>query len=145
MASIRILNGHKNLIFAAAVANSTGAQFEEKGEYIEISDSPELTIPHYEFTEVFGIRVSDSAWRSLLLNRTGYLKFFDDTEIVLCDDPPKQGQSNFLLRFPTVAEKKSAEEWAERAGYETLTDYILAAIDAFNRNWSEQATGKGDQ
>ena len=142
MASIKILKSHKNLIFAAAVSNSTGAQFEEQGEWIEISDSPELTIAHYDFTQVFGIRVSDNAWRSLLLNRTGYLKFFDDHEIILCDDPPKQGQGNFLLRFPTVAEKKSAEEWAERAGYESLTDYILASIDAFNRNWSEQVEKK---
>lgn len=139
MASIKIQNHHKNLLFAAALANSTGAEFEEQDTWIVISDSPELTIPHYEFSEIFGTRVSDNAWRSLLLNRTGYLKYFDDHEIVLCDDPPKQGQSNFLLRFPTPAEKRDAEEWAERAGFETLTDYILAAINDFNRSWSEQA------
>lgn len=142
MASIKITNSHKNLLFAAAVANSTGAEFEEQGDWIIISDSPDLTIPHYEFTEIFGNRVSESAWRSLLLNRTGYLKFFDDSEMILCDDPPKQGQANFLLRFPSPAEKRSAEQWAERAGYESLTEYILASVEAFNRSWVEKAGGQ---
>jgi hypothetical protein len=141
MASIKIKNNHENLIFAAAVANSTGANFEEQGEWIIIEDTPELTIPRYEFDDAIDFKADrdsdeiELAWRSLLLNRKGFLRFFDDHEIVLVDDPPKNGQSNFLLRFPTAAEKRQSEEWAERAGYDTLTSYILAAIDEFNKNW----------
>jgi len=49
MASITIIQGAKNLVFAAQVANETGAEFEEtqgderiEGGWIKISDSPTL-------------------------------------------------------------------------------------------------------
>ena len=53
MASITIPHGHKNLLFAAMVANETEAEFEEDGRYITISDSPELVIPRYCFSQAF--------------------------------------------------------------------------------------------
>ena len=152
MASITIQHGHKNLLFAASVANETGAEFEEDGQWITISDSPELVIPSYCFTQAFdpeGRRAQqgdsrlESAWRSLLLNKQGYLKHFSDLEIVVSDDKPKDTRPQFLLRFPDETTKAKAEEWAERAGFESLTAYILEAIRGFNQFWQEQA-GKAE-
>lgn len=145
MASITIPHGHKNLLFAAMVANETGAEFEEDGQYITISDSPELTIPRYCFSQVFDptgskARAGDqleSAWRSTILNKRGYLKSFTDFEIIVTDDKPKDKRPAFLLRFPDEAAKAEAEGWAERTGYGTLTAYILAAVDEFNNKWKE--------
>jgi hypothetical protein len=143
MASITLRNSHKNLLFAAQITNDTGASFEESQTGITIQDSPELTIPRYIFDENYvggytsGNR--DQQWRSLLLNKKGYLKYFGDDEIILTDDPPQKGQTGFLLRFPTSAEKEQAESWAERLGYGSLTEYILAAITSFNQSWTEKA------
>lgn len=145
MASIKIQNGHKNLLFAAAVANSTGAEFREDGQWIIIEDSPELTIPHYDFIQAFdpdGRRDAgqlESAWRSLILNKSGYLRVFDDSEIIVNDEQPKDRRPQFLLRFPSVEAKAQAEGWADRAGFGTLTDYINAAIEAFGQYWSSLA------
>ena len=150
MASIRIQHGHKNLIFAAEVANQTGAEFEEEGQWIRIFDSPRLVIPRYCFTEAFdpegqrarqGDSRLESAWRSMLLNKQGYLEYFGDDEIVITDEPPKEERKRpgFLLRFPNPETKAEAEEWAMRAGYDSLTEYILEAISAFTRSWKEKA------
>lgn len=149
MASITIQQGHKNLVFAHLVANETGAEVEENGQWITISDSPELAIPYYCFTQAFdpegqrqarGDTRLDSAWRSLLLNKRGYLDRFTDFEILITDEKPKgDKRPQFLLRFPDEGTKQIAEQWAGRAGYNSLTDYIIAAIEAFNEQWSEQA------
>lgn len=152
MASITIMHGHKNLIFAASVANETGAEFSEDGQWITISDSPELIIPRYCFDQALdpdgrglsaGDNRLDNAWRSLLLNKRGHLVHFDDSEILISDEKPKDKRPQFLLRFPDEASKAEAEEWAERAGFSSLTDYILEAVTAFNQFWSEKAT-RGD-
>ena len=96
MASITIQHGHKNLIFAALVANDTGAKFREEGQWITIEDSPTLTIPHYTFSRAFdpdgqkaqrGDSHLENAWQSLLLNKGGNLKYFGDDEIVIEDAP----------------------------------------------------------
>ncbi len=91
MPSIKIMNSHKNLIFAAKVANSTGATFTEDGSWIVIEDSPTLEIPRYDFDEVFdpegkanSLQI-EAKWGSLILNKVGSLKHFDDQEIVLED------------------------------------------------------------
>lgn len=142
MASITIRNSHKNLLLAAQIANDTGATFEETQLEITIKDSPELTVPRYCFDNNYvGGRTSgdiDRQWRGLLLNRKGYLKFFGEDEFILTDDPPQKGQANLLLRFPSPAEKEEAESWAERLGYNSLTEYILAAISNFNQSWTEK-------
>lgn len=149
MASITILYGHKNLIFAAMVAEQTGAEFEEKGEeWITISDSPTLTIPHYCFTQAFdpdgqqahqGDSQLENSWRSMILNKQGYLMYFGDSEIVITDNKPKDKRPQFLLRFPDQESKIEAEEWAERSGFPSLTEYIIEAISAYNQLWSEKA------
>jgi hypothetical protein len=146
MASITIMHSHRNLLFAAEVANATGATFEEDGQWITISDSPQLEIPRYAFDHVFdpeGARAHrgeniERIWRSLLLNKRGHLVHFDEHEIVIADEKPAK-PAGFLLRFPSDEEKAQAEEWAERAGFDSLTAYILAAVEAFNRHWQEQA------
>lgn len=146
MASITIVHGHKNLVFAAEVANQTGAEFEEKGEqWIIISDTPTLTIPRYCYDGAFdpdGRRARDpqleSAWRSLLLNKQGYLVYFDDDEIVVSDEKPKDKRPQFLLRFSDEEMKRETEEWAAKLGYDSLTEYILEAIDRLNKDWEKQ-------
>jgi hypothetical protein len=147
MASITIMHGHKNLLFAAEVANQTGAEFEENGQWITITDTPTLTIPRSCYDDAFdpngqrqrqGDSQLESAWRSLLLNKQGYLVYFGDDEIFISDEKPKDKRPQFLLRFPSDAEKQAAEEWAARAGFPSLTDYILEAVEAFNKVWSEQ-------
>ena len=149
MASITIRAGHKNLLFAALVANETGAEFEETGTWITISDSPELVIPHYCFRQTFdldGRRDSaqlDSTWRSLLLNKQGYLVRFDDSEIVVADEKPRDRRPSFLLRFPDRAAKAQAEEWAERAGFTSTTDFVLEAVERYCRFWEDRAAGTG--
>ena len=86
MASIRIINQSKNLIFAAEVANQTGAEFREEGQWVIIENSPILTISRYVFNNVFEPRKeSESAWRSLLLNKTGHLVKYAADEIVISD------------------------------------------------------------
>lgn len=146
MASITIMSGQKNLIFAATVANDTGATFEEEGQWITISDSPDLTISRYAFDQAFdpnGRRGGDSqlesAWRSLLLNKRGNLIRFDDFEILISDNKPQDKRPSFLLRFPDEEAKANVEQWAERAGFETLTEYILEAVKTFNEFWARQA------
>jgi len=148
MASITIMKGHKNLIFAAEVANQTDAEFEENGQWITISNSPELIIPRYCFDQAVdptGQRRNrhdpqlESGWRSLLLNKRGHLQSFDDFEIIISDDKPKDKRPQFLLRFPDAAAKERAEEWAERAGFGTLTDFILQATSDFCDFWEKQA------
>lgn len=149
MASITIQAGQKNLIFAALVTNETGATFEEDGQWITISDAPELTIPHYCFSQAFDadgrrsergdIRLM-TGWRSLLANKRGHLMGFTDFEIVISDDPPAEKRPAFLLRFPDADEKALAEEWAERMGYPSLTAYILEAIAAYNQMYGAGAT-----
>ena len=147
MASITIMHGHKNLIFAAEVANQTGAEFEENGQYITISDTPTLTIPRYCYDGAFdpdgqrqrqGDTQLENAWRSLLLNKQGYLVYFDESEIVISDEQPKDKRPQFLLRFPDEETKRETEEWAERMGYASLTEYILEAIDRLNKDWEQQ-------
>jgi len=146
MASIKVQHSQRNLVFAAEVANDTGAEFTEDGGWITISDSPELTIPRYAFDHSFdpdGARAHRGEdlgriWRSLLLNKQGHLVRFDDMEIVIADEKPAQ-RATFLLRFPSDAEKAATEEWAERAGFDSLTAYVLAALEAFNASWQEQA------
>jgi len=156
MASITIMNGHKNLIFAASVANETGASFEEDGQWITITDAPELVIPEYCYRQAFdpdGRRAAQgdsrlaSGWRSLLLNKRGHLRHFGDFEIVISDDKPQERRPAFLLRFPDAEEKARAEMWAERMGYPSLTAYILEAVAAFNTLYgagTEFAATKGD-
>jgi len=147
MASITIQHGHKNLVFAASVANETGAEFEENGQWITISDSPELTIPRYCFNQAFdpdGSRSHhgenlESIWRSLLLNKKGFLVYFGDTEIYISDNKPKDPRPQFNLRWPDQETRDRAQEWANRAGFESLTAYIVAAVDAFNASWAEKA------
>jgi len=150
MASITIPAGHKNLLFAAEVANQTGAELEENGQWITISDSPTLTIPNYCFIEAFdpmGQRAHDgrleSAWRSLLLNKRGHLAYFGDDEIVITDDPPKEKRPATLLRWSAQSEKDEAERWAGRLGM-SLNEYILNAVAEWNFYYSEQAADKGD-
>lgn len=46
---------------------------------------------------------------------------------------------NFFLRFPDREMKTETEEWAARAGYDSLTEYILEAIAQLNRSWEEKA------
>lgn len=153
MASVTIQHGHKNLLFAANVARETGAEFEENGQWITISDSPRLTIPRYCFDEAFdadrrqSMRGNDqleSAWRSVLLNKKGHLEYFGDDEITITDDPPKEERKRpgFLLRFPNQEAKERVEEWAVRSGY-TLTDFLLDAADRYCQFWQEQA-GEAD-
>ncbi|MBI4553522.1 MAG: hypothetical protein HY710_14760 [Candidatus Latescibacteria bacterium] len=67
------------------------------------------------------------------------MKHFSEDEIVLTDEGPTT-PSNFPLRFPSEADKRVAEEWAARLGYKSFTEYILAAIEAFNNRWAEQAS-----
>ena len=145
MASITIQQSHKNLIFAALVANETGATFKEEGSWITIEDSPCLEIPHYCFSQAFdpedqrGLRGDSrlgSAWRSLLLNKRGHLIRFDDYEIVIADEKPEQTAA--LVRFPNPAVKSTAALWAERINM-SLNSYILDAIERANRFWEEQA------
>jgi hypothetical protein len=148
MASITIMHSTKNLIFAAEVANQTGAEFEEEGQWIKIYNSPTLEIPEYCFREAFDPRGTrgdtsqlESVWRSLLLNKVGYLVYFGDDEIVLSDTNPKEKpkRPQFLLRFNAEDTKDNAELWAERAGYDSLTSYINAAVEAFNEKWKTQS------
>jgi hypothetical protein len=148
MASITIQHGHKNLVFVANVANQTGAEFEEKGQWITLSDNPRLVIPRYCFDQAFDPEHKrrndsqlESAWRSLLLNKQGYLEYFGDDEISITDEPPKEERKrpSFLLRFPDQETKSEAEEWAMRAGYDSLTEYVLEALERFNRSWEQKA------
>ena len=140
MASITIQHGAKNLVFAALVTNETGAEFEEQGQWIVISDSPTLEIPRYCFAQAFdpegqrarqGDSRLDSAWRSLLLNKRGYLRYVDDNEIVIDDEKPQeqQGRPQFLLRFDSAESKEQAEFIAERV-HMSLTEFVNAAITA---------------
>ena len=86
MASITIAHSHKNLIFAALVANQTGAKFRENGDSITINDSPELTLPGYCAREAWGEH-EDSEWQSLLMNKSGHLHYFGWDEIIIGDQP----------------------------------------------------------
>jgi len=149
MASITIQHGHKNLIFAANVANQTGAEFEEDGQWITISDSPRLVIPRYCFDEAFdpdrrrsrqGDDQLESGWRSVLLNKRGHLEYFGDDEISITDGPPKEERKRpgFLLRFPNQEAKERTEQWAARSGY-TMTEFLLEAAERFCQFWEEQA------
>jgi len=52
---------------------------------------------------------------------------------------PKDKRPQFLLRFPDAAAKERAEEWAERAGFGTLTDFVLQAVSDFCDSWESQA------
>lgn len=140
MASITIMAGHKNLIFAANVANDTGAEFEEGEQWITISDTPTLTIPSYCFRDATGRDGNnpryESAWRSLLLNKKGYLLYFGDDEIVISDDKPTEKRPSYLLRFDSEAQKTLAEKYASEMGYGDLREYLVAAIESFNREWA---------
>ena len=143
MASITIQHSHRNLLFAAQVATETGASFEESGQWITISQSPILEIPRYIFNQNFDQPNRDQpwlerVWRSLTLNKRGYLIGFSDTEIVISDDPPKSVKAPFLLRFPDEEAKAEAEAWAKRLN-QTLTDYLLDAVIAYNAHWQEQS------
>ena len=151
MASITIQTGQKNLIFAAIVADQTDAEFTEEGQWITITDIPSLTIPRYCFDQAFdpegqrarqGDTRLESAWRSLLLNKQGYLRSFNDSEIYITDDKPQEKRPSFLLRFPDDMAKERAEEWAERAGFPSLTDFILDAV-ARACDFYEGQAGKG--
>lgn len=147
MASITIKNSHKNLLFAACVANQTGASFEESGEWLIISDQPTLTIPHYCTRDAGwdpAAPANNSAWRSLLLNKSGHLIHFDDSEIVISDEKPQEKRPGYLLRFDSQAQKDLAEQWAGQLGYSDLREYILAAIEALNRSWEEKRIKKGE-
>ena len=145
MASVTLMAGHRNLVFASLVANETGATFDEQGEWITITDTPDLTIPRYCFEQAFDLAGTrdrgqlESAWRSVLLNKRGYLLRFDESEILISDDKPTDKRPAFLLRFPDDQTKADAESWAERAGFSSLTEYILGAITAFNRGWEERS------
>jgi len=148
MASITIQAGQKNLIFAATVADETGAEFAEDGQWITITDTPTLTIPRYCFDQAFdpegrrarqGDARLESAWRSLLLNKQGHLRSFSDSEIYITDDKPQEKRPSFLLRFPDDGAKERAEEWAERAGFSSLTDFILNAVTRACEFWEGQA------
>ena len=137
MASIQFQTSAKNLIFAALVANETGATFREEGQNIIIEDSPTLTVPQYCFHQAFdpeGHRARteparlESVWRSLLLNKSGYLRYFGDDEIVISDDPPEtEARPALLLRFANQEQKAEAESLAERRG-QSLTAFILEAV-----------------
>jgi hypothetical protein len=93
MASIRIPHSSQNLIFAAYVANETGARFHETDGFttISIEDTRALTIPRHCFDQAFNPhgrrRDLEDVWASLLLNKEGHLIYFGDTEILLCDTP----------------------------------------------------------
>lgn len=148
MASITILNGHKNFLFAAKVKEETGASFEEGDQLIVISNSPDLVIPRYCFSQVFdpdgsrcqrGDPTLEMGWRSLLLNRQGYLRYFADGEFAISDDPPAEKRPAILLHFRDVEEKALAKEWAERLEFPSLTSYIRQAITAYNQMWRERA------
>ena len=137
MASITIMAGSKNLIFAAEVANQTGAEFHEEGQWIVIEDSPTLTIPGYCFHHAFDPESRrartepaqlESIWRSLLLNKQGYLIYFGDDEIVISDDPPKApARPALLLRFASQEQKAEAETLAEQLS-QSLTAFVLEAV-----------------
>lgn len=143
MASITLLHSHKNLIFACSLTEQTGAEFEEDGQKIIIRGMPELVIPHYCFSEVFDPHGQkdhaylERAWRSLLLNKLGYLKHFSNHEIIISDQKPQDKRPQFLLRFPDVETKQATEERAAKMGYNSLTAYVLDAITMLNKSWSE--------
>jgi len=146
MASITIMAGHKNLLFASEVANQTGATFEESGQQIIISDSPRLVIPRYCFNSAFdpeGQRVHDGrlerAWLSLILGKHGYLEYRGDDEIRITDDPPKDKKVTTLLRWTAQSEKDEAKEFAGRLGM-SLNEYIINAVAEWNRYYREQST-----
>lgn len=144
MAKIRIHKSHKNLLLAAGVKEATGAEFSESedGQWVTIEDSPKLVIPRYVFDDVLdpdreraarGDSGLDRAWRGLILNKVGHLRSFDGHKIVIADSIGDQPQ--FQFRFMDEEQKVTAEHWAHRAGYTSLTAYVRAAINAFNEMW----------
>lgn len=141
MASITIPHTHKNLIFAASVANETNATFDEGEQWIIISDEPTLTIPSYCFRDAVGGDAygpqHERAWRSLLLNKKGYLIYFGDDEITLSDEKPTEKRPSYLLRFDSEAQKDLAEKLASEMGYGDLREYLIAAVDNLNQQWEE--------
>jgi len=152
MASITIMQGHKNLLFASEVASQTGATFEEDGQSIIITDSPCLVIPRHCFDRAFdpdGQRGADGtnrlerAWLGLILNKQGYLESRTDHEIVITDDPPAEKRPATLLRWSTQREKDEAEEWAGRLGM-SLNEYIVNAVAEWNRYYRERATDEDE-
>jgi len=150
MASITIMQGVKNLVFASEVANQTGATFEESGQQIIISDSPRLVIPRYCFNSAFdpeGQRVHDGrlerAWLSLILKKNGYLEYRGDDEIVITDDPPAKKRPATLLRWSAQREKDEAEAFAERLGM-SLNEYIVNAVAEWNRYYREQSADEDE-
>lgn len=144
MAAIVILNSHRNIVFAHLLANFVGAEVEEEVDRIVISKDGRLEIPRFIFDEVFDEEEDsrlerawlERAWRSLILNRTGTVEYVGDDKIIISDKAAEKS-SNFLLRFPTPEAKEEAEEWAEQAGFPSLTAYVLAAIREYNRFWAK--------
>lgn len=149
MASITIINNPKNLAFASRVANATGAMFREDGEWVVIESAPTLTLSREHFDAAINpdkrrrdYAQMDSAWRSLILNKQGYLQHIRDDEIVITDEAPTdKPRPAISLRFDSKEQKAEAEGWSDRAGYDSLNAYILAAVEAFNRSWAKKASG----
>jgi hypothetical protein len=139
MASIILPAGHKNLRFAAQVEHDTGARFKEDGDRIIIDDSPTLEIARHSFNRVFAPDYKDrkdgqleSAWASLILNKTGYLVHFGEDGIVLSDtEPTEDGKPAYLLKFDSTEQKAIAEARAARWWFRSLKDFILASMEAY--------------
>ena len=145
MAAITIRLNPRNRDLAARLAQ-TGASVEEHEPWLTISQSPELVIPRDLFERALDAQAArpsdadvDRLWRALVLNKRGHLQEITDDQIRLTDARPKVKRPQFLLRFPDHDSKDAAEAWAQRAGFPTLTEYILSAIEAYNDFWSRQA------
>ena len=148
MASIAILPGVKNLAFAAAVAEATGAEFRETGQSIIIEDIPTLTIPRYCFDNAFdpankrqGQVDYEGSWRSLLLNKVGYLVHLNEMEIVISDEKPPSSGKVLLILPPDV---KDQAEFLAAGLHQSLNSFIKDAV----ANWIaqyEQTMGKREE
>jgi len=136
MASIRLKSTPEYRAFAALVSNETGAEFVDSGNEIVITRCPELVIPAKCFREALQ-GAGPAEWRALVLNRTGYLKQFNDAEIVIVDNPPT-ARPAFLYRFSNQDEKAEVEEWAGRLGV-TLTTFFSGALQEYIAFWKRQA------
>jgi hypothetical protein len=150
MATIRIQNEEYNHQFVVSLAADQGYTWSEENGWLVVHGNPSLRIPRQTFDAVFdptGTRAGDPAlrrqWRSLIINREGHLEYFGEDKIVI-RDRPAETRPQFLIRFPDADTKAQAELWASRAGYESLTDYILAAIEMYNELWAEHAKDELD-
>jgi len=143
MATVKWVKDREHLALVDLMLHRTpDLVVRDQGDFIELERRPGLEVSREDFELAWlglPLRERQAAWRTLGANRCGHVAYGEGWMAV--SDGFREGvRPAMLLRFPDVATRDRAVAWVGRAGYPTLTAFILAAVEFFE-DWLEEGAG----